>query len=49
MKAPLLEIEHLSTWIGSKGGIVRAVDDLSLDIGRGRPLPCWESRAAASP
>ena len=54
MKAPLLEIEHLSTWIGSKGGIVRAVDDLSLDIGRGETFAllgesgCGKSMTALS-
>lgn len=54
MKGPLLEIEHLSTWIGSKGGVVRAVDDLSLDIGRGETFAllgesgCGKSMTALS-
>ncbi|MGC1403198.1 MAG: ABC transporter ATP-binding protein [Thermodesulfobacteriota bacterium] len=54
MKGPLLEIEHLSTWIGSSGGIVRAVDDLSLDIGRGETFAllgesgCGKSMTALS-
>jgi len=35
MSAPLLEIEGLSTWIESGDTTVRAVDGLSLAIGRG--------------
>jgi len=33
--APLLEVADLSTWIDTAGGVVRAVDGLSLDVRRG--------------
>jgi oligopeptide transport system ATP-binding protein len=35
---PLLEVRHLSTHIASDGGVVRAVDDVSLTIGAGETL-----------
>jgi oligopeptide transport system ATP-binding protein len=34
----LLEVRHLSTHIASDGGVVRAVDDVSLTIGAGETL-----------
>jgi peptide/nickel transport system ATP-binding protein len=36
--APLLEIEHLHTYIPTTGGVVRAVDDVSVSLGRGEAL-----------
>ncbi len=35
VRAPLLEMSHLSTWFQTAGGVVRAVDGLSLTINRG--------------
>jgi len=37
-KEPLLEIRHLKTYFYSDEGVVRAVDDVSLNIGRGEVL-----------
>ena len=36
--APLLEISRLHTYIGTPAGTVRAVDDVSLTLGRGEAL-----------
>jgi peptide/nickel transport system ATP-binding protein len=36
--APLLEIEHLATYFRTDGGIVKAVDDISLTIEEGKTL-----------
>jgi peptide/nickel transport system ATP-binding protein len=35
MSAPLLEVRNLSTWLASGDAVVRAVEGLSLTIGRG--------------
>ncbi len=36
---PLLEVRNLRAYIGTpRGGIVRAVDDVSLDLDAGRAL-----------
>jgi peptide/nickel transport system ATP-binding protein len=35
---PLVEIQNLKTWFYTDEGIVRAVDDVSLTIGRGKTL-----------
>ncbi len=35
---PLIEIENLRTWFYTDEGIVRAVDDVSLTIPRGKTL-----------
>ncbi len=35
MNAPLLRIHALSTWLAGNEGVVRAIDGLSLEIGRG--------------
>src|SRR3954465_7826872 len=35
MSAPLLDIHELSTWLVSNDEIVRAIDGLTLEIGRG--------------
>jgi peptide/nickel transport system ATP-binding protein len=35
VKSSLLEIDQLSTWLQTAGGVVRAVDGLSLDINQG--------------
>jgi peptide/nickel transport system ATP-binding protein len=35
MSAPLLEVRGLSTWLASQDSVVRAVEGLSLTIGRG--------------
>jgi peptide/nickel transport system ATP-binding protein len=54
MNDPLLEIEHLSTWIGGTAGIVQAVDDLSFQIGHGETFAllgesgCGKSMTALS-
>ncbi len=36
--APLLEVEHLHTYIPTVGGVVKAVDDVSVAVGRGEAL-----------
>ncbi|MEX0939407.1 MAG: ABC transporter ATP-binding protein [Pirellulales bacterium] len=38
MTDPLLEVEHLKTYFYTEEGVVRAVDDVSFSIGRGRTL-----------
>lgn len=54
MKGSLLEIEHLSTWLGTGDGIVRAVDDLSIRLEPGETFAllgesgCGKSMTALS-
>src|SRR4051794_21581423 len=38
MSPPLVEIQNLRTWFYTDEGIVRAVDDVSLTISRGKTL-----------
>ena len=38
MSSPLVEIQNLRTWFATEEGEVRAVDDVSLTIGRGKTL-----------
>ena len=38
MAAPLLEIENLKTYFHTEGGLVRAVDGLSVSVAAGRTL-----------
>ncbi len=54
MNRALLAIDHLRSWLVTTGGIVRAVDDLTLDIGRGETFAllgesgCGKSMTALS-
>jgi peptide/nickel transport system ATP-binding protein len=54
MRVPLLEIDRLSTWLDTAGGVVRAVDGLSLSIGQGETFAllgesgCGKSMTALS-
>ncbi len=38
MSEPILDVKHLRVWYGTGGGAVRAVDDVSLQIGAGETL-----------
>jgi peptide/nickel transport system ATP-binding protein len=54
MNAPLLRIHNLSTWLAGNDGIVRAIEGLSLEIGRGETFAllgesgCGKSMTALS-
>jgi len=54
MKAPLLKINGLSTWLDGNEEIVRAIEDLSIEIGRGETFAllgesgCGKSMTALS-
>jgi peptide/nickel transport system ATP-binding protein len=54
MNAPLLRIQNLSTWLAGNDGIVRAIEGLSLEIGRGETFAllgesgCGKSMTALS-
>ena len=50
---PLLEVKNLKKYFPVKKGVfakisgwIKAVDDISFTINKGRPLAWWESRAA---
>ncbi|MBP8294970.1 MAG: ABC transporter ATP-binding protein [Burkholderiales bacterium] len=34
----LLRVEHLSTWLATRSGVIAAVDDVSFTLGRGRTV-----------
>jgi peptide/nickel transport system ATP-binding protein len=54
LSRPLLQIDQLSTWLGVEGGVVRAVDGLTLAIERGKTFAlvgesgCGKSMTALS-
>ena len=54
MNAPLLKITELSTWLDGNEEIVRAIEGLSIDIGRGETFAllgesgCGKSMTALS-
>ena len=54
MERTLLEVEDLKTWLDSSAGTVRAIDGISLDVGRGKTFAivgesgCGKSMTALS-
>jgi len=48
MTAALLEVEGLKMHFFTKAGVVKAVDDVSFRVERGRILGSWANRARAS-
>ena len=54
MNKPLLRIENLSTWLDTNDGVVRAIEGLSIEIGRGETFAllgesgCGKSMTALS-
>ncbi|MDP2706577.1 MAG: ATP-binding cassette domain-containing protein, partial [Burkholderiales bacterium] len=52
--SPLLKIENLSTWLDTQDAVVRAIEGLSLEVGRGETFAllgesgCGKSMTALS-
>ena len=45
----LVEIRNLKKYFETPAGMLHAVDDVSLEIEKGRPLGLWVNRGVASP
>ena len=50
-KEPILKVEHLKMYfpltkgfMKKTGGVVKAVDDISFSVEKGKPWELWESR-----
>lgn len=44
MNTPLIETRHLKKYFETSSGLLHAVDDVNLTIGRARLLELWENQ-----